>query len=87
MYETVDESVDVLAAFGRGFRDAKPLRVEWNNRTHIIDKIGYQHKVREGRKVHHIYSCSTEDGMFFELRFDADDINWTLKRTWDGETT
>lgn len=85
MYETIDERVDCVAVFGTNFHDLKPHKIKWRNKVHDIDEVGYKHKVREGSKVMHIFSC-TSGSNFFELKFDANDIKWTLSRTWDGET-
>ena len=86
MYETINEKIDVIAIFGTGFHDARPFKLKWGGKEHIITKIGYKHKVREGRKVIHVFSV-TDGVQFFELRFDASDLQWILGRVWDGETT
>lgn len=86
MYETINEKVDVVAVFGTGFAEVKPFKIKWHKKTFVIKKIGYKHKVREGRKIWHIFSC-TDGSTFFELRFDATDLQWLIGRIWDGETT
>jgi hypothetical protein len=84
MYETINEKVDVIAIFGQGFQDAKPFKIRWHGQDHIITKVGYKHKMREGQKIIHIFSC-TDGATFFELRFDAEDLKWLIGRVWDGE--
>lgn len=86
MYEKINEKIDVVALFGRGFQDVIPFKIKWNKKEYKIEQVGYVHKVREGRKVIHVFSC-TDGSNFFELRFDADDLKWILGRTWDGEST
>lgn len=86
MYEIINERVDCVAVFGKNFHDLTPHKIKWRNKIHNIDQVGYKHKVRQGNKVVHIFSC-VSDGNFFELCFDAIDIKWTLGRTWDGETS
>lgn len=86
MYEVINEKVDVVALFGRGFNDVRPFKLRWGGREFKITQVGYVHKVREGQKLIHVFSCS--DGVnFFELRFDAHDLKWVLGRTWDGQAT
>lgn len=84
MYEIVNQPIDMIAIFGKEFNDIKPFKFKWNNKDFIVTKIGYKHKVREGRKIVHVFSV-TDGTNFFELRFDADDVAWKLGRTWDGE--
>ncbi len=86
MYETINEKIDVIAVFGSGFRDAKPFRIKWQGKDHTITKIGYQHRVKEGRKMIHVFSA-TDGSTFFELRFDTDELQWLIGRVWDGETS
>lgn len=84
MYELINEKIDVVAVFGRGFNDVKPIKIRWGSREHRITQVGYTHKVREGQKVIHVFSC-TDGQNFFELRFDAVDLKWVLGRTWDDD--
>ena len=86
MYEVIDEKIDVVAIFGKGFHDVTPFKIRWNKREHVITKVGYKHKRREGRKIIHIFSC-TDGSTFFELRFDANDLQWILGRVWDNEAS
>lgn len=86
MYETINEKIEVAAVFGRGFKDVRPFKIRWHGKEYVMKKVSYQHKVKEGRKIIHVFSCSDESN-FFELRFDATDLQWILGRTWDGETT
>lgn len=86
MYETINEKVDVVAIFGKGFQDVQPFKLRWNRREYVIAKVGYKHKVKEGKKIIHVFSCS-DGSTFFELRFDAEDLAWMIGRVWDGEAT
>ena len=84
MYELINEPIDVIAVFGKGYQDIKPYKFRWADKDYLISKIGYKHKVKEGNKIIHVFSLT--DGMnFFELRFDANEVAWMLGRTWDGE--
>lgn len=84
MYELINEPIDMIAIFGKGYRDVKPIKFKWGNKVFVITKVGYKHPVKEGKKIIHVLSA-TDGSNFFELRFDADDVKWTLGRTWDGE--
>lgn len=86
MYETINEPIDMIAIFGKGYQDIKPYKFRWGAKEFVVTKIGYMHKVKDGKKVIHIFSA-TDGTNFFELRFDAEDVSWLLGRTWDGNAT
>jgi len=86
VYETINEPIDMIAIFGKTYHDVKPYKFRWGDKEFLITKIGYKHRVKEGKKTIHVFSV-TDGSNFFELRFDAENIAWKLGRTWDGEAT
>lgn len=85
MYEKIDEKIEVAAVFGKGLHRVTPFKIRWSGREYTIKKVNYVHKVKEGRKIIHVFSCN-DDTNFFEIRFDAADLQWILGRVWNGET-
>lgn len=83
MLEKVDEKIDVITIYKRMGAKVLPYKVRWNGRDYFIRKIGYHHKIREGRSIHHIFSVSS-DTLAFRLRFDTETMYWTLEEVSDG---
>ena len=79
MYETINQKIDCKAYFGTSFYDVTPDTFVWDDQEIKVEKVSYIHKLREGSKILHSFSCS--DGKrIFELRFDASDLKWYLER-------
>lgn len=85
MYETINEKVDVIAIFKKGYEDVRPFKVRWHGQDHAITKVGYQHKYRQGKNIIHVFSC-TDGASFFQLAFNAAELSWFIEKVWDGET-
>lgn len=84
MYEHVNERIKVVAVFGNGYKDVRPFKAQWGEKEIIVRKIGYVHKLQEGRAVRHVFSIS--DGVnFYEFIFDAADLSWLIGRVSDNE--
>jgi hypothetical protein len=83
MLEKVNEKIDVITIYKRLGATIFPYKIRWNGRNYLIKKIGYHHKVREGRTVLHIFSVSS-DTLAFRLRFDTETMYWTLEEVSDG---
>lgn len=83
MLEKVNEKVDVITIYKRHPAKIYPYKVRWNGRDYLIKKIGYHHKIRQGRTVCHIFSVSS-DTLAFRLRFDTETMYWTLEEVSDG---
>jgi hypothetical protein len=86
MYEDINEKIDVVAIFGKGFHDVVPYKIKWRGQDYLIKKVGYRHKVRDGRKIYFVFSM-TDGATFFEAKCDAQDVSWMLGRVADGEVT
>jgi hypothetical protein len=79
----IHERIDVITIYKRAGGQTAPYKIRWNNRTHLITKVGYHHKVRKGSSVYHIFHVST-DSLAFRLRHDPDALNWILEEVSDG---
>lgn len=83
MLEKLYETVDVITIYKRLSGKTTPYKIRWNGRPYLITKVGYHHKVREGRTVYHIFHvCS--DTLAFRLKHDPDTLSWTLEEVSDG---
>lgn len=81
--EKINEKIDVITIFKKYPAKVSIYKIRWNGRDHFITKEGYYHKVREGRKVYHIFSvCSAT--LAFRLRFDPETMYWNLEEISDG---
>jgi hypothetical protein len=74
---TIDEKVTV------GMVDNIPKYVVWHGRNYTVTKIGLHHIYREGKVLYHIFSI-VADTVFMRLKFDTENLNWTLEETEDG---
>lgn len=60
-----------------------PYKLRWNGRDYFIKKLGYHHKIKEGKTLIHIFSVSA-DSLAFRLRFNSDTLSWILEEVLDG---
>ena len=83
MIQGVNEKIDVIALSKVGKGLVAPMRFRWKNRIYTVNKIGLRHPVRDGRTLHHIYSC-TDGTTFFRIRCDTEQMQFTLESISDG---
>lgn len=83
MHNIINEKVSVVTVFDRNRGIVIPQKIKWQGRVYSIDRIGYHHKVKEGKKLIHIFSVAN-DSLFFRLRFDSENLHWTLAEVSDG---
>jgi hypothetical protein len=83
MHEIIHEKVSVVSIYDRYTGMVMPKRIRWQGRLYEIEKLGYHHLVREGRKVLHIFSVASRT-MFFKLRLDTENLHWMLEEVSDG---
>ena len=89
MIERIAEKVSVITVHSqerksgeRGTR-VMPRKIRWQGREYIINKLGYHHTVREGRKLLHKFSVSTGT-IDFRLSYDTETLDWVLEEVSDG---
>jgi hypothetical protein len=83
MIETINEKVAVITIYKPGAGHVFPYRLRWQGRDYKITKIGFHHKVREGRALFHIFSVSS-DTLAFRLKLDTETLHWILEEVSDG---
>lgn len=83
MVEKINEQVPVIFIMNPFTKKIMPVRIQWRGREYTVKKLGFHYKVREGRKLIHIYTVSTET-LDFKLRFDTDELVVILEEAFDG---
>lgn len=79
MYETINQAVQVAALFKAG--QAIPLKFMWNGREYPVRKVNLAYTKYEGRSKIYYFAVSDETN-YFKLRFNSDDLGWTLVETY-----
>lgn len=83
MQEIIKEKVSVITVYDRMKGTVLPKKVRWQGKDYVIEKLGYYHRYREGRNMIHIFSVVSKE-MFFRLRLDSENLQWTLEEISDG---
>lgn len=83
MHEVVNEKVAVVTVYDRNSGLTMPVKMKWQGRVYPLEKLGYHHKVKDGRTLVHVYSVSNKD-LAFRLELNTDNLIWTLKEISDG---
>lgn len=83
MSEIINEKVSVITVYDSEKGVVIPKKIKWQNRIYTIDKIGYHHTLKEGRKLIHIFSVANAS-IALKLRFDSETLHWTLEEISDG---
>jgi len=83
MHEKINEKISVITKYDRMKGTVMPIKLRWQGRDYIIEKLAYYHRIREGRNIHHIFYVS-DGNMDFKLRLDSETLHWTLEETTDG---
>ncbi len=85
MNEVIDEKISVISSYNRESGTVMPRKIRWQGRDYIIKSVSYHHKIREGKKLLHIFHV-TSGTLDFRLEHDTDSLHWTLKEVCDGTT-
>jgi hypothetical protein len=83
MHEIINEKVSVVAIHNVDRKALMPFKIQWRGRIYYIKKLGYHHTVRDGKVLNHIFSV-TDGNMAFRLKFNTDNLSWTLEEVSDG---
>ncbi len=85
MMQKLSAPVSVELFFDHRRRSVMPVRVVFDGREHMIQKVGLHHTFRQGRTLFHVFSAATES-VFFRLVMNTDNLFWTVEEIADGET-
>lgn len=81
----IAEKISVITLFDRTNDHLRPLRISWRNRDYSVTKIGFHHREKRGRILHHIFSVIA-GSLFFKLSFDTEHLDWVIEEVSDGLT-
>lgn len=85
MREKINEEVSVVMYYSAGKRVFLPHLVSWRGYEYLVGKIGYQHKIYEGKVAHHIFEVVDQgESIWMRLNFNTDNLHWTLEAVSDG---
>lgn len=82
--QKVSVPVSVTLDYNAQLRQVIPKTIIWSGKCYTIQKVGFHHTFREGRTLIHIFSVDSPT-LFFRLRLDTDNLQWTLEEISDGE--
>jgi hypothetical protein len=87
MTETINEKVSVITIFKVTplKNEVIPYQVKWQGRNYKINKVGFHHAIRQGQNVFHIFTVSS-NSLDMRLKFDTQNMHWTLEEVTDGLT-
>jgi hypothetical protein len=83
MFESLDDSVDVLTVYVDG--RVEPLRFRWKGRVIRVRRVTGRWSRREGQTVLRYFAVEAEPGATYELRYDPRGSRWQLSRAWVAE--
>ncbi len=82
MNESVNQKISVITVYNIEAGTVIPRKLMWHGREYLINKLGYHHRVREGRTLLHIFHV-TDGTTAFRLSFNTDTLHWTLEEVYD----
>ncbi len=83
MNEVINEKISVISRYDRTKGSFLPVKLQWQGKVRIINKLGFHHTKREGRKLLHIFSV-IDTSLCYCLSFDTETLHWTLLEVSDG---
>lgn len=83
MTEAINEKVSVISKYDKTNGAFLPVKLQWQGKVRVVNKLGFHHTKREGRKLFHIFSV-TDASLCYCLSFDTETLHWTLLEVSDG---
>ena len=84
MRQIISAPVSVTLEYDSKLRTVFPKSVHWDGKDYLVTKVGYHHTFREGKTLFHVFSVDTPL-LFFRLKLNTDNLQWTLEEISDGE--
>lgn len=79
MFEQINDPIEVITKFSEN--KLTPVKFLWRDREFIINKINLAYSNWEGRiKVY--YFAVSDSANYFKLRFDTENLRWTLLESY-----
>ncbi len=89
MLQEIHEKVEAIVKYyysEKGKFTIMPLKIRWRGREHIITKLGYPHKYKDGRITMFIFEVSNKS-TWFRLKHNTETLTWELEAVSDGNAT
>lgn len=83
MSNIINEKISVITTFDPYTGIVFPRKIKWQGRVYKITKIGFHYPMRQGRRLLHYFGVLSENNTSFKLRFDTDNLHWTLEEVID----
>ncbi len=80
MFESLNDTVDVLTAFVDG--KVQPLRFRWKGRILRVRKVTGRWSRQEGQRVIQCFAIECAGSESYELCYDPRGPRWILSRAW-----
>ena len=88
MKEKINEEISVVMYYSAKQRVALPHLINWQNRDYKVGKIGYQHKIYDGKTMHHIFELVDKDNtLWFRINLNTNNLHWVLEAISDGNAS
>jgi hypothetical protein len=75
MYETINETIEVLVRFGK--QTIAPAVFRWRNKIYKIEKVNLAHSGKVGNEKWYYFSVSDEAN-YYKLAFNSTTLKWYL---------
>jgi hypothetical protein len=86
MKTVINQEVSVVSFYNSRKQQAQPYVISWNNKDFTVGKIGYHHKIYDGKVCHHIFELvNSEETVWFRLNYNTDNLHWLLEEVSDGQ--
>jgi hypothetical protein len=79
MYEEINDPIQVASLFKDG--ELKPLKFLWHGKEFAVKAINLAYSRFEGRAKIYYFAVSDQNN-YFKLRFNSDDLVWTLLESY-----
>lgn len=84
MIQVLSAPVSVSVFFDHKARTFRLKRVIFDGTEYKVKQIGYHMTHREGRILYHLFYVAS-DSMFLKLKFNTENLQWTLEELHDHE--
>ena len=80
MFESLNDSVDVLSVYADG--RVRPLRFRWQGRVVRVRRVTGEWNRREGQALVRYFAVEGDRSETYELCYDPRGPKWILSRAW-----
>ena len=83
MTTKIDEPI-IVTLYSNYLTDKRyPKHIWWQGRQHQVSQVGLHYLQSIGRTLHHVYTVSTDGGIYLKLRLNTETLDWRLLEVAD----